>query len=77
MCKTEQGKIQVLSWKSNKTNVLLLLMPANRTVNKKEFIEQCQQAIIQMPERTNTVLKFVATFDSCVRFLLDGNPIFF
>jgi hypothetical protein len=38
-------------------------MPANRTVNKKEFIEQCQQAIVQIPERAKTVLKFVATFD--------------
>ena len=67
MFKTEQGKIQVLSWKSNKTNVLLLLMPANRTVNKKkEFIEECQQPIIQMHERTKTVLKFVATFDIVV-----------
>ena len=42
-------------------------MPANRTVNKKkEFIEECQQPIIQMHERTKTVLKFVATFDIVV-----------
>ena len=41
-------------------------MPANRTVNKKEFIEQCQQPILPMPERTKTVLKFVATFDIVV-----------